>query len=121
MYEYMACCTNVVDGDTVDLLIDLGFRQYTHQRIRLLGVNAPEMNSKDEVVRKKALEAKEFVVIVLSPRLSSIPGSFPLRIQTTKADSFGRYLSKIWYHQTADVEVELGAKLLELKLAEPYT
>ena len=42
MYNYEAKVTRVVDGDTVDCDIDLGFGIHTHQRIRLAGINAPE-------------------------------------------------------------------------------
>jgi micrococcal nuclease len=42
VYEYSARLTKVVDGDTVDLLVDVGFGIHVQQRIRLLGVNCPE-------------------------------------------------------------------------------
>ena len=42
MYEYAARCTNIVDGDTIDLLVDLGFGIHSQQRVRLLGINCPE-------------------------------------------------------------------------------
>lgn len=42
MYEYAARCTKVVDGDTVDLMVDVGFGIHTQQRVRLLGINCPE-------------------------------------------------------------------------------
>ena len=42
MYVYKALCHNVVDGDTVDLIIDLGFKIKVYQRIRLARVNTPE-------------------------------------------------------------------------------
>lgn len=42
MYEYKAKVVNVVDGDTMDLEVDLGFRIYHKIRVRLLGINTPE-------------------------------------------------------------------------------
>jgi micrococcal nuclease len=45
MYEYAARLDKVVDGDTVDLLVDVGFNIHTRQRIRLLGVNCAEHGS----------------------------------------------------------------------------
>lgn len=42
MYEYAARCTNVVDGDTLDLAVDVGFGIHVWQRVRLLGINCPE-------------------------------------------------------------------------------
>lgn len=42
LYTYKATCTNVVDGDTIDILIDYGFDTYAKRRVRLLGVDTPE-------------------------------------------------------------------------------
>lgn len=42
MYEYTARCTKTVDGDTLDLLVDVGFGIHVQQRVRLLGINCPE-------------------------------------------------------------------------------
>ena len=42
LYTYLATVDRWVDGDTVDMVIDLGFRMSTHQRFRLLGVDTPE-------------------------------------------------------------------------------
>lgn len=42
MYEYAARATNVVDGDTLDLLVDVGFGIHVQQRVRLLGINCAE-------------------------------------------------------------------------------
>jgi micrococcal nuclease len=87
MYEYKATVTNVVDGDTLDAIIDVGFKMTTTQRIRLLGVDTAELTSKDPIERAKAQEAKLFVIEQLLSKL--------VTIQTTKADSFGRYLATI--------------------------
>tara|TARA_R100000742_G_C4255904_1_gene73817 strand:- start:179 stop:538 length:360 start_codon:yes stop_codon:yes gene_type:complete len=58
MYEYEAKVTKVVDGDTVDALIDCGFSIFSHQRIRLLGINAPESRTRDKEEKKRGLAAK---------------------------------------------------------------
>lgn len=42
MFEYQAAAVNVVDGDTLDVTIDLGFHLAFEQRIRLYGINTPE-------------------------------------------------------------------------------
>ncbi|NUS25039.1 MAG: thermonuclease family protein [Streptomyces sp.] len=42
MYEYAARATKVIDGDTLDLLVDVGFGIHVQQRVRLLGINCPE-------------------------------------------------------------------------------
>jgi len=45
MYQYKAKAERVVDGDTIDVTIDLGFKITTHQRIRLAGIDTPEVYS----------------------------------------------------------------------------
>ena len=47
MYEYNAELDRVVDGDTVDAMIDLGFDTWVHKRIRLQGIDAPETRTRD--------------------------------------------------------------------------
>ena len=48
MYNYNAKCTRVVDGDTIDATIDLGFGVFVAKRIRLAGINAPESRTRRE-------------------------------------------------------------------------
>ena len=48
MYEYKAKLVKVVDGDTVDAMIDCGFSVYRKERIRLLGIDAPETRTRDK-------------------------------------------------------------------------
>ena len=50
MYEYNVTVTKVVDGDTVDVDIDLGFGMtYKKQRVRLMGIDTPESRTRDKV------------------------------------------------------------------------
>ena len=61
-YIYNAIVTHVVDGDTVDVDIDLGFDVYLKdQRIRLLGVDTPESRTRDELEKQFGLLAKAIV------------------------------------------------------------
>lgn len=86
MYTYVCTLDRVVDGDTVDVLIDLGFRIQTKQRVRLAGINAPEHNTaagqkaKDYVERWFAVSDDQFVLS------SNKPGG---------GDKYGRYLAVI--------------------------
>ena len=62
MYEYKATITKVVDGDTYDATIDLGFKTFTKQRLRLKGVDTPETwRPKTEEEREHGEKATEFV------------------------------------------------------------
>jgi len=90
MYEYTVReLKRVVDGDTVDIVIDLGFSINTVQRIRLAGLDTPEMNSRDERERRMAVEAREFVIRWFQAN----PGC---RVRTTRDDKYGRMLGEFW-------------------------
>ena len=58
MYEYKAKLVRVVDGDTVDAMIDCGFSTFRKERIRLRGINAAESRTRDKEEKKKGLAAK---------------------------------------------------------------
>ena len=63
MYEYPCKIIRVIDGDTVDVDIDLGFAVWLKkQRIRLYGVDTPESRTSDKEEKKYGLKAKAFVV-----------------------------------------------------------
>ena len=59
MYNYNAKCTRVVDGDTIDAMIDLGFGVKVKKRIRLAGINAPESRTRDKQEKILGLAAKD--------------------------------------------------------------
>ena len=62
MYEYNVKITRVVDGDTVDIDIDLGFGVWLHkERVRIYGIDTPESRTRDKEEKKFGLLAKEFV------------------------------------------------------------
>lgn len=54
MYEYACEVLRLVDGDTVDVSVDLGFNVHLHERFRLKGINAPEMRGPDRELGKEA-------------------------------------------------------------------
>jgi micrococcal nuclease len=60
MYEYRAIINRVVDGDTVDVDIDLGFNiVLTNERVRIMGIDTPESRTADPVEKVFGLAAKE--------------------------------------------------------------
>ena len=85
LYNYRATITNVVDGDTVDATIDLGFRMTSTQRLRLLGLDTPE---KFGPTKTQGLAAKQFVMTNLLFQ--------HVVIRTHKSDVFGRWLAVIF-------------------------
>lgn len=65
MYEYKAKVIRVIDGDTLDAMIDLGFDTWIKKRVRLAGINAYEVRTRNKEEKKKGLEAKARVIEVL--------------------------------------------------------
>ena len=89
MYEYSCKIIRVVDGDTVDVDIDLGFNHWIHgERIRLFGVDCPECRSRDKDEKAAGLAAKNFVKGLLHDG-----GTYTLT--TREKGKFGRYLGVI--------------------------
>ena len=92
MYTYKCTLTKVVDGDTIDVDIDLGFGVWMRkQRIRLYGIDTPESRTRDLEEKKYGLAAKMF--------LTKWTNSGDLTLKTFKdgKGKFGRILGEIWY------------------------
>ena len=65
MFEYNATVTRVVDGDTIDAMVDLGFSTFKKVRIRMHGINAPESRTRDLEEKKRGLAAKARLIELL--------------------------------------------------------
>jgi|LULU01.1.fsa_nt_gb micrococcal nuclease len=89
MFEYNAKTLKVVDGDTVDAMVDLGFDTWKKVRIRLKGINAPESRTRDLEEKKRGLAAKMF----LSNLLERNDSKFILK--SHGVGKFGRCLGEI--------------------------
>jgi len=111
MYTYHATVDRVVDGDTMDLIIDLGFKITTNQRIRLRGINTPETYNvkKDSEEYKKGMEAKEYVLKRMEENQNKVI------IETEKdVGKYGRYIGII---RMADSDQSLNDELVNKGLA----
>jgi micrococcal nuclease len=86
LHHYRATLERIVDGDTIDVLLDLGFKVFTRQRLRLLAIDTPERG------QPGYLEATHELAELLNPtgRLQ------PLIVHTIKRDGFGRWLATVW-------------------------
>ncbi len=87
-YVYRAELERVVDGDTVDMLVDCGFSIYTGQRLRLYGINTPEIRGAE---RPAGLAAKEYVINRFSEAEDVV-----IRTIRDKKGKYGRYLAVIY-------------------------
>ena len=65
MYEYKAVVDRVVDGDTIDVTIDLGFKVWKKMRVRMEGINTPESRTRDLEEKKRGLAAKDRLKSIL--------------------------------------------------------
>ena len=90
MYEYKAKITKVVDGDTVDALIDLGFRTHIEKRIRLYGINAYESRTRDKEEKVKGLAAKARLKEILKTNKNIVT------LKSHGVGKFGRCLGELF-------------------------
>jgi len=112
MYKYKATVSHIVDGDTIDIIIDLGFKITTNQRIRLKEINTPETYNvkKTSEEYKKGMLAKEFV----QQRL--LANNNEIIVETDKeTGKYGRYIGVIWL---ADNETSLNDELVNKGFAK---
>lgn len=85
MYEYYVKeVKNIVDGDTIDVVIDLGFSILFESRVRLAGIDTPESRTTDKVEKALGLESKKFLE-------SKIKAAKNIVIKTEKLDSSEKY------------------------------
>ena len=85
MYQYYVReIKSVVDGDTIDVVIDLGFNILFEQRVRMAGIDTPESRTKDRFEKSLGIESKEYLKIHLKDAKSIV-------IKTEKMDSSEKY------------------------------
>ncbi|MEM5806846.1 MAG: thermonuclease family protein [Candidatus Aenigmatarchaeota archaeon] len=111
-YVYLAQCINVIDGDTIDLDVDLGFDIRMKRRFRLYGINAYEIFgvSKDSEEYRRGMEAKQLVEsLILNKKIV-------IESYKDKTDKYGRYLAMVYL----DDGTCLNSLLVEKGLAVTY-
>lgn len=112
MYEYKAIVTRVIDGDTIDVDIQLGFDVVlAKQRIRLLGIDTPESRTRNKEEKIRGLISKNYV-------LNTCAVGSTIRLQSKKRGKFGRILGIIY---NGDDTVSLNDRMVKEGFAVPYT
>ena len=84
--------TKVVDGDTIDVVLDMGFDILFAQRVRLFGIDTPESRTRDKEEKKYGLKSKKFLQ-------EQIKKAKKITIRTYKSSEtgkFGRILGDVW-------------------------
>ncbi len=100
MYYYKAEVTRIVDGDTVDVAIDLGFSVSTKTRLRLYGINAPESRTRDKKEKKRGLAAKARLKELIDQNDGWV------YMQSKEKGKYGRYLANIYVPACQDFEID---------------
>ena len=102
LFVYKAKVAKVIDGDTVDFTVDLGFNAYQAIRTRLLGINAPELST---------MEGKTTKILV--QRLLPVGSEVIIETHKTPGDKYGRWLAIVHvYTEDANVMHNLNQLLI---------
>ncbi len=98
MYQYSCIIRKVVDGDTVDVDIDLGFGMvYKKQRVRMMGIDTPESRTRDLEEKFYGLESKKFLKTLLKDQ--------KVQLQSHDKGKFGRILGELYIYGNFDRSV----------------
>ena len=117
MYEYRVTIDRVVDGDTVDCWIDLGFNTQVFKRVRFLGVNAPETRTRNKEEKAKGLKTKEWLKQKIDPQYAG--SETEVILQSHGLGKYGRVLGEL-YIMKNNKKVSINKEMLRLKLVKEY-
>jgi micrococcal nuclease len=107
MYNYQIEVTRIIDGDTVDCIIDLGFKISTKFRIRLAGIDTPETRTTNAEEKIYGFEAKE--------KLRELLSQGTVTLQSHGLGKFGRVLGTLYVE-----DVDINQKLIDEGFAIKY-
>ena len=112
VYLYNAEVKKIIDGDTFDIIIDLGFDTLRKGRVRLYGVNTPESRTTNLEEKKMGLAAKEFTDQWITA------AGHKIKIETIidKNEKYGRILARVW-NETGE---SLNEAIVKSGLAREY-
>jgi micrococcal nuclease len=114
LYTYKATVIRVYDGDTMTVDIDLGFNIVLRNiKLRLLGINTPELRGGTKITKSYARKARDFV------REKCLGKE--IYIQSSGKGKYGRWLAEVWHiEDNQRSSKSINDLLLESNLAEPY-
>ena len=92
MYDYKCELDRVVDGDTVDLNVNLGFDIWVKKRVRLYGIDAPESRTRDLEEKKMGIAATVALMELIDDAINFHNGTIRLESKIYERDKFGRVL-----------------------------
>ena len=109
--------TKVLDGDTIDVLIDLGFDLYKKERVRIAGVDTPEKRTRDLEEKALGIDATNWLKDKLE---GAISGSDDLVIRTELVGGVGKYGRLLGWLYIGDATVSLNEQMIEEGYAWSY-
>ena len=119
MYEYkIKTIDHIVDGDTFDCSIDLGFNISHKIRVRMYGINTPESRTRDLEEKARGLASKERLHTLLSSGFLDDNG---LVLVTNKKGKYGRYLGTVYrQRKSGEEQLNINQQLIEEGFAVEY-
>ena len=108
MYEYNCEVKRVVDGDTVDVIIDLGFDIHYSSRVRLYGIDTPESRTRNKDEKVRGIMSKEYLIDALSK------GQVVIKTYRDKKGKFGRVLGEM-YVDDSSINLRMVDEYLAVK------
>jgi micrococcal nuclease len=108
MYEYNAKIDRVVDGDTIDVIIDLGFSVWKKIRVRMEGINTPESRTRDKEEKKRGLAAKDRLVEILEFNNNKCV------LKVSGVGKYGRALATVLVESLSPLKGENGITLIDV-------
>jgi micrococcal nuclease len=107
----------VIDGDTIDVIIDLGFDLYKKERVRIAGVDTPEKRTTDQEEKALGYDATHWLEEELA---KVIAGADDLIIRTELVGGFGKYGRLLGWLYVGDAEVSLNEQMIAEGYAWAY-
>ena len=109
--------TKVVDGDTIDVVIDLGFDIYKHERVRIAGIDTPEKRTRDLEEKALGIDATNWMKYTLE---DTINGDQELTIRTELKGGMGKYGRLLGWLYVGDDNVSLNEQMIAEGYAWEY-
>ena len=107
----------VVDGDTIDVTIDLGFDLYKKERVRIAGIDTPEKRTRDLEEKALGIDATNWMKYTLE---DTIAGDNELIIRTELKGGMGKYGRLLGWLYVGDQEISLNEQMIEEGYAWEY-
>ena len=110
MYVYKAKLDRIIDGDTVDAVIDLGFDVSVHKRIRLAGIDTPESRTRDLEEKERGLASKARLEVMVKG------GEFIL--ESKEVGKYGRVLGTLFVEKISEDNLTAEPQTIQININE---